>query len=197
MTSAQRWYLAALQIISIGTLFGMHSRMLSFASLTVGKMADDTGVTSSAFIRHMGIICRNGQCAVDCILPVLLWDTQICKHVITAVLIQFKQRKCSGTITAYSINESEIGFFPKTLEECTHGSAAKDYRPYIGMIMELGVQTVLHDNAKIPTIFRPNEKPSVKKIPSSEPRTLLARGGDANSVDTVQSPHYSTWQKTP
>jgi len=41
-----------------------------------GKMADDTGVTSIAawvaFVRHIGIICRNGQRAVDCILPVLL-----------------------------------------------------------------------------------------------------------------------------
>jgi hypothetical protein len=145
-----------------------------------GKMADDTGVTSVAawvaFVRHMGIICRNGQRAVDCILPVLLWDTKICEHVITAVLVQFKRRKRSGTIAEYSIDEADIGFFPKTLEECTHGSVAGNYRPYVGMIMELGVQTEPLDIAKTPTIFRPDERSSVNQIPDPRPRTPPATG---------------------
>ena len=145
-----------------------------------GKMADDTGVTSVAawvaFVRHMGIICRNGQRAVDCILPVLLWDTKICEHVITAVLVQFKRRKRSGTIAEYSIDEADIGFFPKTLEECTHGSVASNYRPYVGMIMELGVQTEPLDIAKTPTIFRPDERSSVNQIPDPRPQTPPATG---------------------
>jgi hypothetical protein len=145
-----------------------------------GKMADDTGITSVAawvaFVRHMGIICRNGQRAVDCILPVLLWDTKICEHVITAVLVQFKRRKRRGTIAEYTIDEADIGFFPKTLEECTHGSVANNYRPYVGMIMELGVQTEPLDIAKTRTIFRPDERSSMNKIPDPRPRTPPATG---------------------
>jgi hypothetical protein len=55
------------------------------------KMVDDPGITSIAawvaFVQHMGIICQNGQCTVNCIVPVLLWDTTICKHIITAMII--------------------------------------------------------------------------------------------------------------
>ena len=92
------------------------------------------------------------------------------------MLIQFKRRKHSGTIAEYSINEGDIGFFPKTLEECAHGSAANNYRLYIGMIMELGVQTEPLDIAKTPKIFRPNERSSVNKITDPRPRPLPATG---------------------
>jgi len=88
-----------------------------------GKMADDTGITSAAawaaFIRHMAIMCRNGQRSVDCILPVLLWDTRLCEHVMTGVLIQFKRQIQSGAIVEYSIDQAKFNFFPKTLEKCT------------------------------------------------------------------------------
>ncbi len=57
-----------------------------------GKMADDTGTTSTAawaaFVRHMAIMCRNGQHSVEWILPVLLWDTRLCEHVMTEVLVR-------------------------------------------------------------------------------------------------------------
>ena len=111
-----------------------------------GKMADDTGTTTAAawaaFIRHMAIMCRNGQQTVDCILPVLLWDTNICEHVMTGLLIQFKRRKQRDTVAANSIDQNAVKFFPKTYKECTHGSKSQSnsYRPYIALIMELGVQ---------------------------------------------------------
>ncbi|KAF8871491.1 hypothetical protein CPB84DRAFT_1854946 [Gymnopilus junonius] len=69
-----------------------------------GKMADNTGVTSAAtwvaFIRHMAIMCRNGQDSVDCIIPVLLQgNAKVCEHVITAVFVQFKRRVTAGSTT--------------------------------------------------------------------------------------------------
>ena len=70
-----------------------------------------------------------------------------------------------------------ISFFsPKTLEECTHGSVANNYQLYVGMIMELGVQTEALDIAKTPTTFRPDERSSVNKIPDPRPRTPPATG---------------------
>ena len=140
-----------------------------------GKMADDTGVTSTAawvaFIRHMAIMCRNGQHTVDCILPVLLWDTQLCEHVMTGVLVQFKRQIQRGTIAGYSIDQADINFFPKTLEQCTHTeSIPASYRPYVSLIMELGVQPKVPNEAKTATIYKPNQSSSKKK-PDRRPQT--------------------------
>jgi hypothetical protein len=112
-----------------------------------GKMTDDTGVTSSAvyaaFIRHMAIICRTGRHIVDCILPVLLFDTKLCEHVMTGVLVQFKRQTLSDGIAKYGIDQADINFFPETLKKCTHGSTIDTYRPYVSLIMELGGQVEL------------------------------------------------------
>jgi hypothetical protein len=139
-----------------------------------GKMADDTGTTSAAawaaFMRHMAIMCRNGQHTVDCIIPVLLWDSKLCEHVITGLLIQYKRQKQRGTIAGYTINQEAVNFFPMTKEECKHGSKSKSnsYRPYVSLIMELGVQPKVADVANIPTVFKPV---SSSKKTSHRPQT--------------------------
>ena len=83
-----------------------------------GKMADDTGITSTAawaaFIRHMAIMCRNGQRTVDCILPVLLWDARLCEHVMAGVLVQIKRQIKAATVVELSIDQAEVNFSPKT-----------------------------------------------------------------------------------
>jgi len=123
-----------------------------------GKMADDTGITSAAawaaFIRHMAIMCRNGQRTVDCILPVLLWDTRLCEHVMTGVLVQIKRQIKAGTVAELSIDQAEVNFFPKALEKCTHGSNPTSYRPYVSLIMELGVQVKPPEEAQTATIYK-------------------------------------------
>ena len=139
-----------------------------------GKMADDTGTTSAAawaaFMRHMAIMCRNGQHTVDCIIPVLLWDTELCEHVMTGLLIQYKRKKQRGTVAGYSIDQNAVNFFPKTDEECTqHGSKSKSTlnRPYVSLIMELGVQPKVANEANTPTHFKPD---SSSKKKSSRPQ---------------------------
>jgi len=117
-------------------------------------------------------MCRNGQRTVDCILPVLLWDTQLCEHVMTGVLVQFKRRKRSGTIAKYSIDEADLNFFPKVLEKCTHGPIATSYRPYVSLIMELGVQVELPGEAKTTTKHKANKySSSSAKKSDRRPRT--------------------------
>ena len=152
------------------------------------KMADDTGTTSTAawaaFIRHMAIMCRNGQKTVDCILPVLLWDTRLCEHVMTGVLVQFKRRKERGTIAKYSIDQAEINFFSKTLEDCTHGSKPKPYHPYVSLIMELGVQPKVSEEAKTPITYKPDR--SKKGCPQTPPP--IERGPDRTTPSKVQIP---------
>ncbi|KAF5373422.1 hypothetical protein D9615_009451 [Tricholomella constricta] len=129
-----------------------------------GKMADNTGVTSSAawaaFIRHMAIMCRNGQRTVDCIIPVLLQNTVLCEHVMTGVLVQFKRQIQRGTIAKYSIDQAKIEFFPE-IESCKHGSKIPtSYRPYIGLVMELGIQGKVSEEAKTAIKFRPDRSSS-------------------------------------
>jgi hypothetical protein len=138
-----------------------------------GQMADDTGTTSAAawvaFVRHMGIICRHGERAVDCIIPVLMWNTKLCEHVISAILIQFKRRKAKGTVAKYSIDQADVKFFPNTLDRCMHGSTDKSlHRPYVSMVMELGVQHSLQDLAKTGTKFV-GQKPATTPKPSKTP----------------------------
>jgi hypothetical protein len=138
-----------------------------------GHMADDTGTTSAAawvaFVRHMAIICRHGERAVDCIIPVLMWNTRLCEHVITGILIQFKRRKKKGTVVGYSIDQADVKFFPHTLDQCVHGSTDNNsHRPYISMVMELGVQPEIPDVAKTGTKFQ-GKKSAAKKCPKTPP----------------------------
>ena len=161
-----------------------------------GKMADDTGVTSTAawvaFVRHMAIMCRNGQHTVDCILPVLLWDTRLCEHVMTGVLVQFKRQVRSGTIAGYSIDQADINFFPKTWEKCTHTeSIPTSYRPYVSLIMELGVQPKVPKEAKTATIYKPDQSSSKKKS-DRRPQTPppIEGGPDHATPSKIHVPQY-------
>ncbi|KAF8869574.1 hypothetical protein CPB84DRAFT_1818578 [Gymnopilus junonius] len=132
-----------------------------------GKMADNTGVTSAAtwvaFIRHMAIMCRNGQDSVD-------WHAKVCEHVITAVFVQFKRRVTAGSTTELLIDQARLNFFPKILKNCDHGSNIAPYRPYLCLAMELGVQPPLPETAKTPTTFRPKEQTGRPQTPPPKAR---------------------------
>jgi len=163
-----------------------------------GKMADDSGITSTAawvaFVRHMAIMCRNGERSVDCILPVLLWDTQLCEHVMTGVLIQFKRQKRSGTIAKYSIDQADFNFFPKVLEKCTHGSTPTSYRPYVSLIMELGVQVEPPEEAKTATKYNKPAKYFSSSSKKSNRRPLtpppIEGGPDIATPSKMYVPHH-------
>jgi hypothetical protein len=101
------------------------------------KMGDNTGTTSAAswvaLARGMAIITRSGEVAVDAIIPILLHDDKLCEEVVSGLLVQFKRRRHSGPKASYLINQRTIRFFPK-------GSSDSDERPYISLVMELGVR---------------------------------------------------------
>ncbi|EGO24869.1 hypothetical protein SERLADRAFT_415804 [Serpula lacrymans var. lacrymans S7.9] len=130
-----------------------------------GKMVDDTGTTTeamyAAFLRGMAIITRDNQQGVDIMIPILMWDKELCEYVMTAILIQVKWRICAGSINAYLINQRDINLFPDdciskevqndvqsdpyfefTLERPRENSG-EPVRPYISLILELGVQPKL------------------------------------------------------
>jgi hypothetical protein len=119
------------------------------------KMGDSTGTTSAAswvaLTRGMAIITRSGEVAVDVIIPILLHDKQLCEEVVSGLLVQFKRRRHSGPKASYLIDQRTIGFFPK-------GSPDSDEhpRPYISLVMELGVQP----KGTVPTKELPKSAPS-------------------------------------
>jgi hypothetical protein len=146
-------------------------------------MADESGATtyaaSAAFMRSMAISCRTGQPVLDCLLPVLLWDENLDEQLMSGILVQFKRCKKKGSITAYSINEEDVGFFPKT--SCSgclnHGQEPHPHsRPYIALIMEVGVQTSLPQNVTTKTkSSAANMNPAAKQKTASK-KPALSQG---------------------
>ncbi|KAF9518250.1 hypothetical protein BS47DRAFT_1482756 [Hydnum rufescens UP504] len=99
-----------------------------------GKMADDSGATTSAlfaaFVRCMAIICWSSQETIDILIPVLLEPRETLKEsVMTGVLIQVKRRKREGRCR---IDQQALNFFPSNHK--------LDPRPYITLVAELGIQ---------------------------------------------------------
>jgi len=170
-----------------------------------GKMADDTGTSTFSawvsFVRCMAIIPRSGQRAADCVLPVLLWDEELCEEVMTGVLIQWKNRGTEGTIQKYSIDERTIGFFPKaqthiadplTEDERKRQERAAT-RPYVSLIMELGVQPGTSPAAVTSTKFlNPPKAPpqSTDDIFSTPSKLVLPRQGRFKYAVTTH-PRYN------
>ncbi|KAF8985416.1 hypothetical protein BDQ17DRAFT_1415379 [Cyathus striatus] len=102
-----------------------------------GRMGDDSGVTSHAILaaiaRGMAIICFPSQSMVDIIYPVLLdKDKPLSESNMTAILVQVKNHDNAGPIAKYEIDEEDIGVFPDDSDSVE--------RPYIAIVMELGVQ---------------------------------------------------------
>jgi hypothetical protein len=110
----------------------------------------------------------------------------------TGVLVQFKRQIKGGTVVELSIDQANVNFFPKTLEKCTHGSIPASYRPYVSLIMELGVQVKPPEKAQTATIFKPRRCSSSKKTFDSPPRTPPPIEGspDHTTPSKIYIPQY-------
>jgi hypothetical protein len=95
----------------------------------------------------------------------------LCEHVMTAILVQFKRRIRSGSVAAYSI---EI-FSRKTRSNAHTG---RSHRPYVSLVMELGVQPKISEGAKTATGGRSLLKQKSKGRPSTPPNS----GGPAHAT---------------
>lgn len=114
------------------------------------KTADDhiidTHAMFAAFARGMAFTCRNGETAVDFILPVLLnKSAKLSSWVMTAVFVQVKRRTKRGR---YFINAEALKFFHKEPAD----QLSPDVRPYITLIMDLGIQPELPEYADLAAI---------------------------------------------
>ncbi|KAF8592712.1 hypothetical protein K439DRAFT_1656117 [Ramaria rubella] len=117
------------------------------------KMADDTSTSTeamfAAFIRGMAIICASGQPATDILIPVLLIDGPLGEEVMSSLMVQIKQKKKQGTSADIAAANAAL-------------------RPYITLIMDLGVQ---RPNTQAKTPFKVHELPQPKPKPKPKSKS--------------------------
>ncbi|KAF9042685.1 hypothetical protein BDP27DRAFT_1455214 [Rhodocollybia butyracea] len=126
------------------------------------KSEDDhyltTEAMAAAYIRGFAFICCDDGASIDLVIPVLLWDTVIGSSAMTAIFIQVKQRK-SFCIDA----ANDLRFFAHDCEGSSTSTPLPQERPrpYITLIMDLGVQSYIPGYATSPQV-------SVLKTPEQQ-----------------------------
>lgn len=146
--------------IFIEELFGPNSRaiMASYAdvgSTTFGDAferayvrfthfgrAEDASFTSTegafrSILRSMAIQCHATQKSIDIVIPIVMEDSALEESVMSGILISVKDRGKRCTKAAAGIDASELSFFAE--EQELYGTTSYG-RPYIAILMELGVQ---------------------------------------------------------
>ena len=90
-----------------------------------------------ALSRLMAYQCANGQWIIDLYIPVLLWDEPLSRYVASGIFIQIKNRLKAQPV---DIDATQLEFF--TDPPAGHHPEFTRYneRPYIAIVMHLGVQ---------------------------------------------------------
>ncbi|KAH8109136.1 hypothetical protein DFH11DRAFT_1492957, partial [Phellopilus nigrolimitatus] len=120
------------------------------------QRAGDSSVISTeaawaAAARAMAFQCSSGQAFLDMYIPIILWDAELREEIMSGILIQIKDRVRAGTKASVEIDERAIHFFP------AQSGPKKDRRPYITIVMELGVQPFYQTQAKYEAKSSPTE----------------------------------------
>jgi hypothetical protein len=88
-----------------------------------------------ALSRCMAFQCVDGQWMVDLYIPILLWDEPLGRHVVSGIFIQIKNR----LKTRPMVDVTKLEFF--THSPAGHPDSTRyNERPYITIVMDLGVQ---------------------------------------------------------
>ncbi|THV06407.1 hypothetical protein K435DRAFT_773348 [Dendrothele bispora CBS 962.96] len=128
------------------------------------RFTDDSAATPkallSAFIRGAAIICRNNSPYIDTIIPVLrrknVDDDTLNETNMTAVLVQFKLRTKPASPASIRTTAESVELVQPNEEKS---------RPYILMILELGIGTTPHTLfSKTPTQRKSKAGEELKKL---------------------------------
>ncbi|KAI0750828.1 hypothetical protein C8Q80DRAFT_1268144 [Daedaleopsis nitida] len=108
--------------------------VINFTHFT--KWADDSAPTQEAalgaYIRHAAAICRNNAPMADAFIPILWKRTStLTPESMTGLILQFKWTTAGGA-AAYAIAQEQL---PKPM----FPASADTQRPYMTMVMDLGV----------------------------------------------------------
>lgn len=148
----------------------------------------------AAMIRGMAIQCCHQQAAIDIVIPIFMdnpsSDRKVCEEETTAILISVKNRRNASSRTKVVIDEASIGFFPP-------GSAASKPRPYITIVMELGIQNEPTSAAKARSTSSGSantggaRKASVSRMEVGPP--VARRSTRSTAATTTAHPRYSIY----
>ena len=132
------------------------------------KGGDATVITDKAawmaLSRCMAFQCANGQWMIDLYIPILLWDEKLSRYVVSGIFIQIKNRLKKQPV---EIDATQFNFFSDP--PAAHPDFTRYYkRPYITIIMDLGVQPGSPNG--LPTNNEPTENEPSTPIPEASAR---------------------------
>ncbi|THG99572.1 hypothetical protein EW145_g7240 [Phellinidium pouzarii] len=151
------------------------------------QRAGDSSVISSeacwaAAARAMAFQCSSGQALIDILVPVIFYKNgTLCEANMSAILVQVKGQRVVVTKASVKIDERDLKFFPPPSDE------RSDERPYITLVMELGVQ---FRTAK-PSKYTAGHAPDVNRSPS---KVMVSKASDRFSERLASSkkhPRYA------
>ncbi len=82
----------------------------------------------------MAVQVKDTAAAIDLMIPITMGQDKLREEIMSGILIQIKIRSSAQVV---DINADELGFFPPS---------CKEIRPYITILMQLGLQTEPHKN---------------------------------------------------
>ena len=141
------------------------------------KWADNVAISERnaclCFVRGMAVICRDNAPFADAFIPILIdRNGPLTPDNMTGFILQFKAKKTAGPPAAYAIDQTDINFFPPV--DITVNPL--QLRPYITLIMELGVVSPPSLLSQTPTdYFSKSAKANRERI-----RKQMAQKGDAS-----------------
>jgi hypothetical protein len=154
-----------------------------------GKAADSSVINDDsswkAMTRGMAIQCHNHQEDIDFLLPVLFDDKQaLSRFVMTAIFIQIKNRDKKQSV---NISAERLRYF-------TPGNQEQNSRPYITIVMELGLKWKMtsfqsRSKASITNATQAQGTPSKISVKQPTDRKFLPR--KAKKGKLVVHPRYS------
>ncbi|KAH8113007.1 hypothetical protein DFH11DRAFT_356438 [Phellopilus nigrolimitatus] len=100
----------------------------------------------AAAARAMAFQSSSGHAGMDIFIPVVLRDEKLQEEIMTGILVHLNDRVSAETKVRAEIDEQEIGFFPS--QPANGLNANTDSRPYITIVMELGVQPFYRTQAE-------------------------------------------------
>ena len=101
----------------------------------------------------------------------------------TGILISVKRRKTKGTVVNYEIDEKAINFFPRS------ESPEASRRPYIGLVMELGIQPLSSASTPKPTKGKGKKRTTTRTVPGpSKPRSTQPKTQQTPSKVRILGP---------
>ena len=154
----------------------------------------DVNAAVGCFVRSMALACRRNTLKVGAFIPVLLdQSAHLRPEVMTAILVRFnrKQGKThtmgAGARAACPIDEEDVGLFGSDAD----GQGAPPQRPYITLVMELGVSDLPSSSSHTDTGSADVNSSEVRVPVDVGKPPIWVSDEDGGLVETVQHPRYS------